>query len=113
MVKMFLRNHFITYLVVVPLPVAVALVVGDRDSLEPLHVPHLCNEHNMKRRFEVENMKIFVVSYYLPYEKCLFYRVTITLVQNLLLTSKQKFRFGLARAGQVKRNFCSEVNRRF
>ena len=27
--------------------------------------------------------------------------MTITLVQNLLLTSKQKFRFGLARAGQV------------
>ena len=43
------------------------------------------------------------------------YRVTITLVQNLLLTSKQKFRFGLARAGQVrpKRNFWFEVNGRF
>ena len=44
-----------------------------------------------------------------------YYRVTITLVQNLLLTSKQKFRFGLARAGQVrpKRNFWFEVNGRF
>ena len=43
------------------------------------------------------------------------YRVTITLVQNLLLTSKQKFRFGLARAGQVrpKWNFWFEVNGRF
>ena len=43
------------------------------------------------------------------------YRVTISLVQNLLLTTKQKFRFGLARAGQVrpKRNFCSDVNGRF
>ena len=43
------------------------------------------------------------------------YRVTITLVQNLLLTSKQMFRFGLARAGQVrpKRNFWFEVNGRF
>ena len=30
------------------------------------------------------------------------YRVTIPLVQNLLLTSKQKFRFGLACPGQAK-----------
>ena len=45
----------------------------------------------------------------------LVYRVTITLVQNLLLTSNQKFRFGLARAGQVrpKRTFGFEVNGRF
>ena len=44
-----------------------------------------------------------------------YYRVTITLVQNLLLTSKPKFRFGLARAGQgrPKRNFWFEVNGRF
>ena len=43
------------------------------------------------------------------------YRVTIPLVQNLLLTSKWKFRFGRASPGQArpKRNFCSEVNRRF
>ena len=43
------------------------------------------------------------------------YRVTIQLVQNLLLTSKLKFRFGLARPGQArpKRNFCFEVNGRF
>ena len=43
------------------------------------------------------------------------YRVTIPLVQNLPLTSKQKFRFGLARPGQArpKRNFCFKVNGRF
>ena len=47
--------------------------------------------------------------------RALKYRVTITLVQNPLLTSKQKFRFGLARAGQVrpKQNFWFEVNGRF
>ena len=41
--------------------------------------------------------------------------MTIQLVQNLLLTSRQKFRFGLARPGQArpKRNFCLEVNWRF
>ena len=33
-------------------------------------------------------------------QKNKMYRVTIPLVQNLLLTSKQKFRFGLARTGQ-------------
>ena len=32
----------------------------------------------------------------------LLYRLTITLVQNLLLTSKQQFRFGLGRTGQAK-----------
>ena len=43
------------------------------------------------------------------------YRVTIPLVQNLMLSSKQKFRFGLARPGKArpKRNLCFEVNRRF
>ena len=43
------------------------------------------------------------------------YRVTIQLVANLPLTSKQKFHFGLARPGQSrpKRNFSFEVNRRF
>ena len=43
------------------------------------------------------------------------YRATIHLVQNLPLTSKLKFRFGLARSGQArpKRNFCCEVNGRF
>ena len=43
------------------------------------------------------------------------YRVTIQVGPNLLLTSKQKFRFGLARPGHArpKRNFCFEVNRRF
>ena len=43
------------------------------------------------------------------------YRVTRLLAQNLLLTSKVKFRFSLARPGQAKpkRNFCLEVNRRF
>ena len=43
------------------------------------------------------------------------YRVTIPLVQNLRLTSRQKFRFGLARPGQTrpKRNFSLEGNRRF
>ena len=41
--------------------------------------------------------------------------MTKQLVQNLPLTSKQKFHFGLARPGQVrpKRNFCFEANRRF
>ena len=36
------------------------------------------------------------------------YRVTIQLMTNLLLTSKQKFRFGLAMPDQArpKRNFC-------
>ena len=45
----------------------------------------------------------------------LIYRVTGQLVQNLPLTSKQKFRFGLARPGQArpKRNFYFEVNSRF
>ena len=43
------------------------------------------------------------------------YRVTIQLVQNLQLTSKPKFRFGLARTGQgrPKRNFGFEVTGRF
>ena len=43
------------------------------------------------------------------------YRVTIPLVQNLPLTSKQTFRFGLGRIGQArpKRNFCFEVNGKF
>ena len=43
------------------------------------------------------------------------YRVTIQLVGNLPLTSKQKFHFGLARPGQArpKRNLSFEVNRRF
>ena len=43
------------------------------------------------------------------------YRVTIPLVQNLQLTSRQKFRFGLACSGlaRPKRNFCFEVNGRF
>ena len=45
----------------------------------------------------------------------IIYRVTIPFVQNLLLTSKQKFHFGLARPGQAmsKQNICFEVNRRF
>ena len=44
----------------------------------------------------------------------LVYRVTEQLVQNLLLTSKHAFRFGLARLGQArpKRNLCFEVNGR-
>ena len=47
--------------------------------------------------------------------KAKVYRVTIQLVQNLPLTSKQKFLFcldwpGLARP---KRNFCFKVNGRF
>ena len=44
-----------------------------------------------------------------------FYKVTHQVVTNLPLTSKQKFRFGLARPGQArpKQNFCFEVNRRF
>ena len=43
------------------------------------------------------------------------YRVTITLVQNLPLTSQQKFCFGLTcpALARPKRNFCFEVNRRF
>ena len=43
------------------------------------------------------------------------YRVTIPLVKNLQLTSRQKFRFGLACPGlaRPKRNFCLEVNWRF
>ena len=43
------------------------------------------------------------------------YRVTIPLVQNLPLTSKQKFRFGLAMPGQIrpKRNSSFEDNGRF
>ena len=43
------------------------------------------------------------------------YRVTIPLVQNLQLTSRRKFHFGLARPGQArpKQNFCLEVNWRF
>ena len=44
-----------------------------------------------------------------------FYRVTEQLVQNTPLSSKQKFRFGLARPGQarLKRNYCFEFNGRF
>ena len=43
------------------------------------------------------------------------HRVTIQVGPNLPLTSKQKFRFGLAWPGLVrpKRNFCFEVNGRF
>ena len=43
------------------------------------------------------------------------YRVTHQVVPNLLLTSKQKFHFGLARPGQArpKWNICFEVNGRF
>ena len=43
------------------------------------------------------------------------YRVTIHLVQNLPLTSKQKFHFGLAcpDLARPKRNFSFEVNGRF
>ena len=39
------------------------------------------------------------------------YKVTHHVVRNLPLTSKQKFRFGLARQGQArpKRNFCFDV----
>ena len=53
-----------------------------------------------------------------PLPRCnsmFYYRVTIPLVQNLQLTSRQKFRFGLARPGQAKpkRNFCLEINWRF
>ena len=50
-----------------------------------------------------------------PYKCHLMYRVTHHVVQNLPLTSKHKFRFGLARPGQArqKRNFCFEVNGRF
>ena len=45
----------------------------------------------------------------------MLYRVTIHLVQNLLLSSKLKFRFGLARSGQArpKHNFSFNVNGRF
>ena len=45
--------------------------------------------------------------YYLGFTIDGKYRVTIQLVQNLPLTSNQKFRFGLARLGQSrpKRNF--------
>ena len=51
----------------------------------------------------------------LPSENVDFYRVTIQLVQNLRLTSRQKFRFGLVCPGlaRPKRNFCLEVNWRF
>ena len=44
----------------------------------------------------------------------LMYRVTHQVVQNLPLTSKKKFSFGLARPGQArpKQNFTFEVNRR-
>ena len=43
------------------------------------------------------------------------YRVTHHVVSNLPLTSKQKFRFCLARPGQArpKQNFTFEINGRF
>ena len=43
------------------------------------------------------------------------FRVTIPLVQHLQLTSRQKFRFGLAcpDLARPRRNFCLVVNRRF
>ena len=43
------------------------------------------------------------------------YRVTHHVRQNIPLTSKQKFRFGLARPAHArpKRNSCFDVNRRF
>ena len=48
------------------------------------------------------------------------YRVTHLLESNLLLTTKQKFSFGLARSGQARsgqarpiRNLCFDVNGRF
>ena len=55
---------------------------------------------------------------YLKYsenENAFIYRVTIPLVQNFLLTSKEKFHFGLACPGMArpKRNFSFEVNGRF
>ena len=41
------------------------------------------------------------------------YRVNIQLVTNLLLTSKQKFRFGLSWPGQAKTELLFYVNGRF
>ena len=43
------------------------------------------------------------------------YRVTITLILNLQLSSRQKFRFGLTcpALARPKRKFCLEVNMRF
>ena len=41
------------------------------------------------------------------------YRVTIPLVQNLLLTSKQKFRLACPGLARPKRNFCFSVNGKF
>ena len=55
----------------------------------------------------------------LEIERCVVvssvYRVTRLEDLNLLLTSKQKFRFNLARSGQGRliRNFCCDVNGRF
>ena len=49
------------------------------------------------------------------YVMCHLYRVTHQVVTNLPLTSKQKFRFGLACHGLAKprRNFSFDVNGRF
>ena len=43
------------------------------------------------------------------------YRVTIQLVQNLPLTSKHKFHFGMDWPGlaRPKLNFCFDINGRF
>ena len=65
--------------------------------------------HHRLHHLKVQNM----LSYF--YGPKLMYRVTIQLVANLPLTSKQKFCFGLAWPGlaRPKRNLCSEVNGRF
>ena len=51
------------------------------------------------------------------YTFAILYHHTVTHLvdSDLLLTSKQKFRFGLARSGQARpiRNFCFDVNGRF
>ena len=64
-------------------------------------VSHLCCMRNSYSGKEKEAVAVSV-----------FFRVTIPLVQNLQLTTRQKFRFGLACPGlaRAKRNFCLEVN---
>ena len=57
----------------------------------------------------------FMLMCYARYSILITYRVTITLVQNLPLTSNQKFRFGLTcpALAMPKRNLCFEINRCF
>ena len=94
-----------------------------RQQALPLRLPLACNEMKRVNDGIVESDLIGRRREFLPnlgsisaYISLIFmYRVTIQLVTNLPLTSKQKFHFGLARPlhARLKQNLCFEVNGRF